>query len=119
MPNAGKIKQIIGAVVDVQFDGQTSGDLQCPGIEKARWRNAGAWKYSSIWEKTAFVVLPWMVPKDLIRGLEVLDTGIAISMPVGDAIKGRLFNVTGDPIDGLPPVSKCERKTDSQQTPCI
>ena len=42
----------------------------------------------------------------LTRGLEVLDTGIAISMPVGDAIKGRLFNVTGDPIDGLPAVSK-------------
>ena len=42
----------------------------------------------------------------LVRGLEVVDTGIAITMPVGEAIKGRLFNVTGDPIDGLPPVSK-------------
>jgi F-type H+-transporting ATPase subunit beta len=42
----------------------------------------------------------------LIRGLAVTDTGGAITMPVGDGIKGRLFNVTGDPIDGLPPVSK-------------
>ncbi len=38
----------------------------------------------------------------LVRGLEVVDTGIAIAMPVGEAIKGRLFNVTGDAIDGLP-----------------
>src|SRR5213596_2224240 len=42
----------------------------------------------------------------LVRGLEVIDTGIAIAMPVGEDIYGRLFNVTGDPIDGLPAVSK-------------
>jgi len=42
----------------------------------------------------------------LIRGTEVIDTGMAISMPTGEAINGRLFNVTGDPIDGLPAVSK-------------
>ena len=42
----------------------------------------------------------------LVRGTEVIDTGIAIAMPVGEAIKGRLFNVTGDAIDGLPQVDK-------------
>jgi F-type H+-transporting ATPase subunit beta len=42
----------------------------------------------------------------LVRGTEVVDTGIAIAMPIGEGIKGRLFNVTGDPIDGLPAVSK-------------
>jgi F-type H+-transporting ATPase subunit beta len=42
----------------------------------------------------------------LVRGMEVVDTGIPIAMPVGDAIKGRLFNVTGDAIDGLPQPSK-------------
>jgi F-type H+-transporting ATPase subunit beta len=42
----------------------------------------------------------------LVRGLEVIDTGKAIAMPTGDAINGRLFNVTGDAIDGLPQVSK-------------
>ena len=36
----------------------------------------------------------------------VTDTGKAIAMPTGEAIKGRLFNVTGDPIDGLPAVPK-------------
>ncbi|MGC4058077.1 MAG: F0F1 ATP synthase subunit beta [Chitinophagaceae bacterium] len=42
----------------------------------------------------------------LMRGMEVVDTGKAIAMPTGEAIKGRLFNVTGDAIDGLPQVSK-------------
>ncbi len=42
----------------------------------------------------------------LIRGMEVTDTGNAIAMPVGEDINGRLFNVTGDAIDGLPQVSK-------------
>src|SRR5690606_7677900 len=40
------------------------------------------------------------------RGLEVVDTGKAIAMPVGDQINGRLFNVTGDAIDGLPQPAK-------------
>src|SRR5690606_13776912 len=42
----------------------------------------------------------------LVRGTEVVDTGLPISMPVGEAIKGRLFNVVGEPIDGLPVVKK-------------
>ena len=42
----------------------------------------------------------------LVRGTEVHDTGNPIKMPAGDAINGRLFNVTGDPIDGLPAIDK-------------
>jgi F-type H+-transporting ATPase subunit beta len=42
----------------------------------------------------------------LVRGMEVVDTGKAIAMPVGEGINGRLFNVTGDAIDGLPQLSK-------------
>ena len=42
----------------------------------------------------------------LVRGMEVVDTGKGISMPVGEGINGRLFNVTGDAIDGLPQVDK-------------
>ena len=50
------------------------------------------------------------IAMDATEGLgtrqEVIDTGIAIAMPTGEAINGRLFNVTGDAIDGLPQVSK-------------
>ena len=38
--------------------------------------------------------------------MDVIDTGAPIAMPAGEGIKGRLFNVTGDPIDGLPQVVK-------------
>jgi F-type H+-transporting ATPase subunit beta len=42
----------------------------------------------------------------LRRGVEVTDTGVNITMPTGDVIKGRLFNVTGEAIDGIGPVVK-------------
>src|SRR5690606_40936527 len=37
----------------------------------------------------------------LVRGMKVIDTGAPIKMPIGDEIKGRVFNVVGDPIDGI------------------
>jgi F-type H+-transporting ATPase subunit beta len=55
----------------------------------------------------------------LVRGMEVIDTGIPIAMPVGDAIKGRLFNVTGDAIDGLPQPSKVGGRPIHAQSSCI
>ena len=42
----------------------------------------------------------------LVRGMKVIDTGAPIKMPIGEEIKGRVFNVVGDPIDGLPAVNK-------------
>ncbi|OQB88976.1 MAG: ATP synthase subunit beta [Verrucomicrobia bacterium ADurb.Bin122] len=45
----------------------------------------------------------------LVRGMEVVDTGAPISVPVGDGVLGRIFNVTGDPVDGKGPV-KFEKK---------
>jgi F-type H+-transporting ATPase subunit beta len=42
----------------------------------------------------------------LVRGMEVVGTGAGITMPIGEGINGRLFNVTGDAIDGLPQISK-------------
>ena len=42
----------------------------------------------------------------LSRGMDVVDSGSPIQMPIGDEINGRLFNVIGDPIDGLPDLKK-------------
>jgi F-type H+-transporting ATPase subunit beta len=106
MAHKGKIKQIIGAVVDVQFD---EGDL--PEIYSALElkRDSGDTLVLEVQQrlvKTVFVRLLWMLQEGLRRGMEVIDTGKAIAMPTGEAINGRLFNVTGDAIDGLPQVSK-------------
>src|SRR6476646_10037208 len=105
MPKAGKIKQIIGAVVDVQFDGKlpeiyNALELKRPGGETL------VLEVQQHLGEDSVRCIAMDGTEGLVRGMEVLDTGAAIAMPTGDDIKGRLFNVTGDPIDGLPPVSK-------------
>jgi F-type H+-transporting ATPase subunit beta len=90
--HTGKIKQIIGAVVDVHF----------PKKMVIRWYL----KYSSTLGEDSVRTIAMDGTEGIVRGTEVVDTGIAIAMPIGEGIKGRLFNVTGDPIDGLPAVSK-------------
>src|SRR6478609_602556 len=105
MPKAGKIKQIIGAVVDVQFDGKlpeiyNALELKRPGGETL------VLEVQQHLGEDSVRCIAMDGTEGLVRGMEVLDTGNAISMPVGEAINGRLFNVTGDPIDGLPAVSK-------------
>ena len=105
MPNAGKIKQIIGAVVDVQFRGKLPEIYNALELKKPNGDTLVMEVQQHLGEDSVRCIA-MDGTEGLIRGLEVLDTGIPIAMPVGDAIKGRLFNVTGDPIDGLPPVSK-------------
>jgi F-type H+-transporting ATPase subunit beta len=106
----GYISQIIGAVVDVSFDNER--DL--PNIYDALeiTRDDGSKLVlecqQDIGENTVRTIA--MDSTDgLRRGLEVTATGQSISMPVGDDIKGRLFNVIGEPIDGLGKVSGAKK----------
>src|SRR6476469_691404 len=106
MVNKGKIKQIIGAVVDVQFE---EGDL--PEIYNALElkRDGGDTLVLEVQQhvgEDSVRTIAMDATEGLRRGMEVIDTGKAIAMPTGEAINGRLFNVTGDAIDGLPQVSK-------------
>src|SRR6476619_2423397 len=106
MVNKGKIKQIIGAVVDVQF---AEGDL--PEIYSALElkRDSGDTLVLEVQQhlgEDSVRTIAMDATEGLRRGMEVIDTGKAIAMPTGEAINGRLFNVTGDAIDGLPQVSK-------------
>ncbi len=107
MPNTGKIKQIIGAVVDVQFN--TNGKL--PEIYNALEikRENGDTLVLEVQQhlgEDSVRCIAMDGTEGLVRGAKVIDTGKAIAMPTGDGIRGRLFNVTGDPIDGLPAVDK-------------
>ena len=107
MANTGKIKTVIGAVVDVQFDN----DSKLPEIMNALElkRENGDTLVLEVQQhlvRTVFVPSRWTEPRAWFVVMTVVDTGKAITMPTGDAIKGRLFNVTGDAIDGLPQVSK-------------
>ncbi len=102
MPNVGKIKQIIGPVVDVYF----GGDSKLPEIFNALelTRENGDKLVLEVQQhlgEDSVRAVAMDGTEGLVRGTEVRDTGKAIAMPVGDQINGRLFNVTGDAIDGL------------------
>ena len=107
MANVGKIKQIIGAVIDVQF----AGGSKLPEIYNALeiTRDNGDKLILETQQhlgEDSVRTIAMDGTEGLVRGMDVVDTGIPIAMPVGPEINGRLFNVTGDAIDGLPQVSK-------------
>ncbi len=107
MANIGKIVQVIGPVVDVSFD---QANAKLPNILDAlEISREGGHKLvlecqQHIGEDTVRAIA--MDSTDgLVRGMDVVATGSAIKMPIGEAIKGRLFNVIGEAIDGIGKVS--------------
>jgi len=105
MANTGKIKQVIGAVVDVAFDGQLPEIYNALELQRENGDKLVLEVQQHLGEDSVRCIA-MDGTEGLVRGTAVVDTGKAIAMPTGDAINGRLFNVTGDPIDGLPAVSK-------------
>lgn len=105
MSKSGKIKQIIGAVIDVQFDGQLPEIYNSLEIKRQNGEVLVLEAQQHLGEDSVRCIA-MDGTEGLVRGMEVVDTGKGIAMPIGEEIKGRLFNVTGDAIDGLPQVSK-------------
>src|SRR5688572_13631666 len=105
MANVGKVKQIIGAVIDVQFDGTLPDIYNALELKKENGDILVLEVQQHLGEDSVRTIA-MDGTEGLVRGTKVVDTGKAIAMPTGEAIKGRLFNVTGDAIDGLPVVSK-------------
>ncbi len=108
MANVGHIKAIIGPVVDVSF-GSEGTDLpeilNALTIEKPNGEKIILECQQHLGEDSIRAIA--MDATDgLTRGMAVTDTGRPISMPVGEAIKGRLFNVVGEAIDGIGEVVK-------------
>jgi F-type H+-transporting ATPase subunit beta len=106
MSNIGKIVQVIGPVVDVDFS--ASGKL--PDIYNALeiHYEVGGKKSRLICEVQSHLGDGWVRSVAMIsteglkRGIDVIDTGAPISVPVGEAVLGRIFNVTGDACDDQP-----------------
>jgi len=105
MAKVGKIKQVIGAVIDVQFDDALPEIFNALELTKENGEKLILEVQQHLGEDSVRTIA-MDGTEGLVRGTEVRDTGKAITMPTGEAIKGRLFNVTGDAIDGLPQVSK-------------
>ncbi|HRN43053.1 MAG TPA: F0F1 ATP synthase subunit beta, partial [Vicingus sp.] len=103
----GKITQIIGPVIDVSFE---NGDalpniLDSLEITKENGQKIILECQQHIGEDTVRTIA--MDASDgLRRGMEVVATGAPIKMPIGEKIRGRLFNVVGDAIDGIGEMDK-------------
>jgi F-type H+/Na+-transporting ATPase subunit beta len=103
MANIGKITQVIGPVVDVSFEGE---GVKLPNILDAlTLRKADGTLVVLECQKhlgeNRVRTISMEGTEGLCRGMEVTDTGAPIQMPTGDDIKGRLFNVVGEAIDGI------------------
>ena len=112
--NTGKITQIVGVVVDVEF----TGDL--PAIYDAllvtREKEAITLEVAQHLDEHTVRAIALSSIDGLKRGHEVEATGAPISVPVGDETQGRMFNVTGDAIDGKP-TPKGKRSAIHRQAP--
>jgi F-type H+-transporting ATPase subunit beta len=101
--NVGRVSQVLGAVVDVQFEGEL------PYIQSALTSMIGDRKLvlevsQELGERTVRCIA--MDSTDgMVRGQEVLDTGAPITVPVGPETLGRILNVIGEPIDERGPVN--------------
>ncbi|MEM0965408.1 MAG: F0F1 ATP synthase subunit beta [Verrucomicrobiota bacterium] len=102
MENIGKIVQVIGPVVDVKFD-----EENVPKIYQALNTSfeVDGKKDSVVLEVQQHLgegvvrAVAMTSTEGLVRGLDAVDTGAAITVPVGRGVLGRIFNVTGDPVD--------------------
>ncbi len=109
MPSVGKIKQIIGPVVDVHFPGEANLPEIYNALEVVKENGDKIiLEVQQHLGEDSVRTVAMEGTEGLQRGIPVTDTGKAIAMPTGDQINGRLFNVTGDAIDGLRPTVKDE-----------
>ena len=112
----GKIVQVIGTVVDVEFPSE-----EMPGVFNALETKVGDQKL--ILEVEQHIGNNWVrcialgPTEGLSRGVDAVDTGDAISVPVGDVTLGRLFNTLGEPLDGLEEIEAKEQWPIHRQPP--
>src|SRR5690606_12588533 len=102
MSNVGKIAQIIGPVVDVSFgEGATLPKIfDALETEKENGKRVVLEVQQHLVEERVRAIA-MDATEGLLRGMKVVDTGAPIKMPIGEEIKGRVFNVVGDAIDGI------------------
>ncbi|MCC7508579.1 MAG: F0F1 ATP synthase subunit beta [Planctomycetes bacterium] len=118
MPESGKIVQIIGPVVDVQF-----AENQVPEIYTALKIVDPARKINLTLEVQQHLgrdqvrAVAMDATDGLTRGQPVENTGAPITVPVGNECLGRIFNLLGDTVDGGPPVATKERRAIHQKPP--
>ena len=98
----GRITQVIGAVVDVQFDGHLPEILNA--LETTNQGNRLVLEVAQQLGENTVRCIAMDTSEGLVRGQEVRDTGAPIKVPVGDGTLGRIMNVIGEPVDEAGPI---------------
>src|SRR5580658_10121632 len=111
----GRITQVIGAVVDVQFEGELPAILNA--LETNNQGNRLVLEVAQHLGESTVRTIAMDISEGLVRGQEVTDTGAPISVPVGAGLLGRIINVLGEPVDEAGPVEKETLRAIHQEAP--
>ena len=117
----GRIAQVIGAVVDVEFDGHLPAILNALETTNTDQKTGAPFRLvlevaQHLGENTVRTIA-MDTTEGLVRGQPVTDTGNSISVPVGPATLGRIMNVIGAPIDEAGPIEAEGRRAIHQEAP--
>src|SRR5947207_9196419 len=99
---SGRVTQVTGAVVDVQFEGHLPAILNA--LETENRGNRLVLEVAQHLGESTVRTIAMDATEGLVRGQKVGDTGAPISVPVGEGTLGRIINVIGEPVDEAGPV---------------
>src|SRR5690348_1024799 len=111
----GRITQVIGAVVDVQFEEHLPAILNA--LETTNGGNRLVLEVAQHLGESTVRTVAMDTSEGLVRGQQVTDTGGPIAVPVGDECLGRIINVVGDPVDEAGPVKTAQKRAIHQDAP--
>jgi F-type H+/Na+-transporting ATPase subunit beta len=111
----GRVTQVMGAVVDVQFEGHLPAILN--SLETKNGGNRLVLEVAQHLGESTVRTIAMDATEGLVRGQEVTDTGKPIAVPVGDGTLGRIMNVIGEPVDEAGPIKAVELRPIHQPAP--
>jgi F-type H+-transporting ATPase subunit beta len=111
----GRVTQVMGAVVDVQFEGQLPAILN--SLETKNGNNRLVLEVAQHLGESTVRTIAMDATEGLVRGQEVTDTGQPIEVPVGEGTLGRIMNVIGEPVDEAGPIKADGRRAIHQPAP--
>ena len=121
--NEGKVSQVIGAVVDVEFEDKMPEILNALTISEPGDKEKGIPDINITLEVAAHLgdnmvrTVAMSATDGLVRGTPVVDMGEPITVPVGEKILGRIMNVIGEPVDQMGPIDAKERLPIHRESP--
>jgi F-type H+-transporting ATPase subunit beta len=121
--NEGKVAQVIGAVVDVEFDDELPAILNALKIEQTGDKEKGLPDIDLTLEVASHLgenlvrTVAMQTTDGLVRGMKTVDTGQPITVPVGEETLGRILNVVGEPVDQKGPVGEKARLPIHREAP--